>query len=88
MLRKYKGNILYELKPSILYIHVIELLMYVHQVNTKWVASKYYDRLRNNPIWPNASMKKMLEFENVLKLSRTMVYRVKAKAMSIITWEG
>ncbi|XP_039166588.1 uncharacterized protein LOC104417970 [Eucalyptus grandis] len=59
--------------------------LHVPQISTKWLANKYCDRLRNNPTWPGASMKKTMESENVLKLSRTMVYRARATAMSMIT---
>jgi len=85
MLPKYKKSILYKLKPSTLYVNVTELFLYVPQVNTKWLASKYCDRLGNNPTQPSASMKKILESKIVLKLLRTMVYKASARAMSMIT---
>ncbi|KAK3440773.1 hypothetical protein EUGRSUZ_B01037 [Eucalyptus grandis] len=66
-------------------IHTCNRALHVPQISTKWLANKYCDRLRNNPTWPGASMKKTMESENVLKLSRTMVYRARATAMSMIT---
>jgi len=65
-------------------IHTCNRALHVPQISTKWLANKYCDRLRNNPTWPGASMKKTMESENVLKLSRTMVYRARATAMSMI----
>ncbi|KAL3744004.1 hypothetical protein ACJRO7_013281 [Eucalyptus globulus] len=66
-------------------VHTCNRTLQVPQISTKWLANKYCDRLRNNPTWPGASMKKTMEFENVLKLSRTMVYRARAISMSMIT---
>ncbi|XP_030525043.2 uncharacterized protein LOC115737179 [Rhodamnia argentea] len=66
-------------------IHKCNRALHVPQVSSKWLAKKYCDRLRNNPTWPGASMKKTMESENVLKLSRTMVYRARATAMSMVT---
>ncbi|KAI3410640.1 uncharacterized protein J3R85_018644 [Psidium guajava] len=65
-------------------VHKCNRALYVPQVSSKWLANKYCDRLRNNPTWPSASMKKTMESENVLKLSRTMVYRARAMAMSMV----
>ncbi|XP_048134001.1 uncharacterized protein LOC115749150 [Rhodamnia argentea] len=65
-------------------VHKCNRALHVPQVSSKWLANKYCDRLRNNPTWPGASMKKTMESENVLKLSRTMVYRARATAMSMV----
>ncbi|XP_030475933.2 uncharacterized protein LOC115693102 [Syzygium oleosum] len=66
-------------------VHTCNRALHVPQVSSKWLANKYCDRLRNNPTWSDASLKKAMESENVLKLSKTMVYRVRAIAMSMIT---
>jgi len=66
-------------------VHTCNRVLCVPQVSTKWLANKYCDRLRNNPTWPSASMKKTMKSENVLKLSRSMVYRARALAMTMIT---
>ncbi|XP_048131469.1 uncharacterized protein LOC115733779 [Rhodamnia argentea] len=66
-------------------VHTCNRALHVPQVSSKWSANKYCDRLRNNPTWPSASMKKTMESENVLKLSRTMVYRAGVTTMSMVT---
>ena len=66
-------------------INTCNRVLHVPQVSTKWLANKYCDKLRNNPTWPGASMKKIMESKNVLKLSRSMVYRARASAMTMIT---
>ncbi|KAL3753889.1 hypothetical protein ACJRO7_001174 [Eucalyptus globulus] len=69
-------------------VHTCNRVLCLPQVSTKWLANKYCDRLRNNPTWPGTSMKKIMESENVLKLSRSMVYRARALAMTMITGNG
>ncbi|KAL3734807.1 hypothetical protein ACJRO7_024047 [Eucalyptus globulus] len=39
-------------------IHTCNRALHVPKISTKWLANKYCDRLRNNPTWLGASIKK------------------------------
>ncbi|KAH7866379.1 hypothetical protein Vadar_019600 [Vaccinium darrowii] len=56
----------------------------VSWVSSSWIVNKYWNRIRNNPTWPVASLHTTIQQEWTCKVDIQKVYRAKRKALNII----